>query len=111
MFGFIPGFSYLEGLPKAMMCERKQESSFNSLSNVLALGGPYIGIHCLPSPTGWNVIGRIPLQILNIINSIPQSLRVGDEIKIDDYNYTIEYINKEVMDEILLYQELFCKKT
>jgi KipI family sensor histidine kinase inhibitor len=82
MFGFIPGFVYFTGLNKRMQVSRKPVPQTNTTNNVLAIGGPYIGIYSLPSPSGWNIIAKIPLKILEIEKERPIPFRIGDQIKL-----------------------------
>lgn len=62
MFGFIPGFMYLDGLPKELHMPRKSSPAYNCPANSLAIGGQYLGVYKYPSPAGWFIIG----QILNL---------------------------------------------
>ncbi len=82
MYGFILGFVYINGLPTSLQCPRKPTPKVNLLGSVLALGGPYVGIHSLRSPTGWNVIGKIPLSVLEIGVIPPIAMAVGDFLQI-----------------------------
>jgi len=82
MYGFILGFVYINGLPIPLQCPRKATPKANLLGGVLALGGPYVGIHSLTSPTGWNVIGKIPLTILEVGMLPPIAMSVGDFLQI-----------------------------
>ena len=82
MYGFIPGFVYMSGLPEALQCPRKPVPAPNPFGKVLALGGPYLGIHSLSSPTGWQVIGKIPVDILRWEELPPVPMQVGDRIQV-----------------------------
>jgi KipI family sensor histidine kinase inhibitor len=80
MFGFIPGFIYLEGLDKSLMVPRKENPSLNQNANVLAIGGSYAGIYSLPSSAGWNIIGQSPIDILSLNHNPPLPFSIGDDI-------------------------------
>lgn len=82
MYGFLPGFVYLTGLPKNMHCPRKNTPALQVHPNSFAIGAQYAGIYSLPSPAGWNIIGISPFSILNTPNVPPNLLQVGDKIKI-----------------------------
>jgi len=106
MYGFIPGFIYMNGLDKQLQCPRKSTPSPNPYGGVLALGGPYVGIHCLASPTGWNVIGRIPLKILDINQLPPVAMRAGDQIQIESINKKEFEILNRIKENIISYNGL-----
>ena len=91
MFGFIPGFSYLDGLPKSMQCSRKSKPSKKIAANTLALGGKYIGIYGLDSPGGWLDIGSVATSLINIPNKPPHLLDFESQLRfeaisIEEYN-------------------------
>jgi len=90
MYGFLPGFLYLNGLPKHLHCKRKSSPTTNIKPNSLAIGAQYLGLYSIPSPAGWNVIGEAALPITNIPNLPPNLLNIGDTInvtRIDDTEY------------------------
>jgi len=80
MLGFLPGFVYAEGLTKKMQVPRKEIPVANRKANVLAVGGPYLGVYSIPSPSGWYIIGDIPLQILNLDDGIPIPFKIEDRL-------------------------------
>ena len=82
MYGFLPGFLYLTGLPSKLHCPRKAVPSKVVAPNSLAVGAQYLGLYSLPSPAGWNIIGSSPFSINNIPNLPPNLLRIGDKIKL-----------------------------
>jgi len=80
MFGFLPGFLYLSGIKEELIVPRKNTPSKRVEAGSIAIGSKYIGFYSLPSPGGWNIIGRSPISILNL-ESIPVlDLKVGDTI-------------------------------
>jgi len=81
MHGFLPGFMYLDGLPTALHCARKQQPSTRPISQAFALGGPYAGVYDLPSPSGWHVIGKLPIRIYDKGSSL--ALRPGDRVRVE----------------------------
>ncbi len=83
MMGFLPGFVYLDGLPAEMQVERKSNPVYNPRARVLATGGPYLGIYNLPSPSGWNILGQIPIELLNLKGSQPLPFNISDKLKIE----------------------------
>lgn len=94
MYGFMPGFLYLNGLDKDLQIPRKSTPSKIIAPNSFAVGGPYAGIYSLASPSGWYVIGQLAVPIFNKISIPPLKLKVGQKIKLqsisrDEYhNFT-----------------------
>ncbi len=87
MFGFLPGFVYMNGLPKNMQIPRKATAAKYIPKNSLAIGNQYMGIYSLNSPGGWNVIGQLPISILDF-DSLPAiCLQPSDKIKFDQIDY------------------------
>ncbi|MFK8009853.1 MAG: carboxyltransferase domain-containing protein [Saprospiraceae bacterium] len=80
MFGFLPGFIYLEGLDSTLHVPRKTIPSKYVKANSLALGGKYVGLYSIDSPGGWHVIGQIPISVLNIPQLPPVEMNLGDQI-------------------------------
>jgi len=80
MLGFLPGFVYAKGLAKEMQVARKKIPERNTFRNMLATGGPYLGIYSLPSPSGWYTLGKIPVDILNLDNNVPIPFAIEDRL-------------------------------
>lgn len=81
MFGFLPGFIYLNGLPKGLYVPRKSVPSKYVKANSVAIGGKYLGLYALDSPGGWHVIGQVPVSILQIPQLPPLPLNLEDRIQ------------------------------
>ncbi len=82
MFGFLPGFAYLSGLPEALHIPRKHTPAIVAPANSLALGGKYLGIYSLPSPAGWNVIGSLGVRLLQSDKLPPIAMRPNDRVRL-----------------------------
>ncbi len=80
MYGFLPGFAYLTGLPADLRCPRKDTPSHTVAAGSVAVGGPHIGIYGSASPAGWQVLGRTPVQVAQLEATPPTNLRIGDQI-------------------------------
>jgi len=83
MFGFLPGFVYLNGLPLSLNVPRKKVPAKYVDANSLAMGGKYLGMYSIASPGGWNVIGKFPISVLEIQALPPVALNLGDQIKLE----------------------------
>lgn len=91
MLGFLPGFIYINALPKEMQCPRKESPSIKTNKNSFAIAEHYCGIYSLESPGGWNVIGEIPCDIISFPELPPVLVKPGDKlhirsISLDEFN-------------------------
>lgn len=62
MLGFLPGFAYLGGLDSRLYTPRLAEPRTRIEAGSVGIGGTQTGIYPLPSPGGWQIIGRSPLR-------------------------------------------------
>jgi len=88
MFGFIPGFIYVNGLPAQLHCPRKSTPTNNKYARALALGGPYLGIYNYPSPAGWYILGQVGVHLMDKESVPPTQLNPLDKLKIKVLNKT-----------------------
>ena len=65
MFGFVPGFAYLQGLPKTLYIDRKDTPVKKLDGGSVAIAANYSAVYPVDAPGGWHVIGRTPLKIVN----------------------------------------------
>jgi len=79
--GFSPGFPYLSGLPKELAMPRRATPRTGVPAGSVAIGGSQTGIYSLPSPGGWNLIGRTPLRLFDPQRELPALLRIGDRVR------------------------------
>lgn len=79
-YGFLPGFMYLTGLPKAVQCLRKSTPRQKVNAGTIALGGQYAGMYNLESPGGWQSIGHCPIDIFPFRQPIGPLLKIADMI-------------------------------
>jgi KipI family sensor histidine kinase inhibitor len=82
MFGFLPGFIYMDGLDADLHIPRKAVPSKYVEANSIAIGGKYLGLYPLDSPGGWHVIGKTANPLLDMTNLPPSGVNLGDEIRI-----------------------------
>lgn len=79
MIGFLPGFSYMGGLPEKLAANRKENPVMVQAGSV-GIAGSQTGIYPFTSPGGWNIIGRTPLKMFNPAAENPVLLKAGDEV-------------------------------
>lgn len=79
--GFTPGFLYLTGLPSALSFPRKATPRRMVEVGSVGIGGSQAGIYSLPSPGGWNIIGRTPQKLFDKEKIPPIKLSIGTSIQ------------------------------
>ena len=79
--GFVPGFTFLAGLPKNLATPRRDVPRKEIPLGSVGIGGAQTGIYPLRSPGGWNLIGRTPLKLFDPTKEPPTILRPGDRVR------------------------------
>jgi len=90
MVGFVPGFPYLGGLPSSLALARRSNPRLSIPAGSVGIGGSQTGIYPLPSPGGWHIIGRTPLDLLRTSENPPVLLQAGDTVRfvpVDEGDY------------------------
>jgi inhibitor of KinA len=78
--GFCPGFPYLGYLPPALAGVPRLTSPRPRVeAGSVGLTGRQTGIYTEVRPGGWNLIGRTPLELVNVADSY-FPLRTGDRV-------------------------------
>jgi inhibitor of KinA len=88
--GFCPGFPFLGYLPQALCGVPRLDSPRKKVAaGSVGLTGRQTGIYTEPRPGGWNIVGRTPLELVNVEdNYFP--IRTGDRVRfrpIDESEY------------------------
>lgn len=81
MFGFLPGFAYLSGLPGHLAVPRRATPRASVFSGSIAIGGAQTAIGSIAGPCGWNVIGRTPVRTFDPERYPAAVFEPGDEIR------------------------------
>src|SRR6476646_4285069 len=79
--GFVPGFTFLAGLPKKLATPRRDVPRKEIPPDSVGICGAQTGIYQLRSPGGWNLIGRTPLKLFDPIKDPPTLLCPGDRVR------------------------------
>jgi KipI family sensor histidine kinase inhibitor len=81
--GFLPGFAYLRGLPKALELPRRAQIRPRVPASSFAVGGPYVGIYPEVSPGGWWLLGEAVAFTAFVREGADAGpvLRVGDTVR------------------------------
>jgi inhibitor of KinA len=81
MIGFSPGFPYLGELPEALETPRKETPRTTVPKGSVGLALKQTGIYPSPSPGGWQIIGRTPLNLFDPLKNPPSLLQMGDRVR------------------------------
>jgi len=97
--GFLPGFMYLGGLPKALETARKDTPRMLVKKGAVGIAGKQTGVYPQESPGGWNIIGNCPVPIFDASKEEPCFVAVGDQIQfyeVSKAKYNLHQIEVEV---------------
>lgn len=79
--GFLPGFAYLAGLPKALHVPRLASPRAQVAAGSLAIAGGYCAVYPWQSPGGWHCIGHVNTVLFDAANQDgPSLLQPGDRV-------------------------------
>ena len=81
MLGFLPGFCYLGGLDPRLNTPRLSTPRLSIPAGSVGIAGAQTGIYPLPSPGGWQLIGRTPLSLYDPDREKPILLEAGMRLK------------------------------
>ncbi|CAZ98708.1 5-oxoprolinase subunit PxpB [Zobellia galactanivorans] len=107
--GFLPGFTYLGGLPETLEFDRRPQPRPKVVAGSVGLAGKQTGIYPQESPGGWNIIGNCPVPMFNPKKEEPCFVSVGDQVQfysVSRAEYDLHKIEGEVgiykLEKILL---------
>ena len=89
--GFLPGFAYLEGLPRALAAVARRSTPRTAVApGSLAIGGGFAGIYPRASPGGWQLLGRTAFELFDPETAPFTALHSGDTVRlrVDDSHPT-----------------------
>lgn len=81
--GFLPGFSYLNGLQEELQAPRLDSPRSHVKAGSLAVAGHYCAIYPSDSPGGWNVVGWVNRQVFSIRHDPPCLMMPGDTVRFE----------------------------
>ena len=91
--GFLPGFTYLGGLPTELHCRRLATPRVRIPSSSVAIAGQQAGIYPMDSPGGWRILGRLPFAIFDQNRESPALFSPNDRI-------TFEPVSESLFGEL-----------
>lgn len=80
MYGFVPGFCYLKGLPTPLQIPRKAVPGRKVPAGSVAIAAQYCGIYPKDLPGGWYCIGHTTFTLLELVEEDIHAVPVGTEI-------------------------------
>ena len=81
MYGFAPGYAYMDGVPTALHLPRKAVPVRSRPVGSIMIAGGQCLITTLPMPTGWWVIGRTSTHVLRPHAASPFLFQPGDRVR------------------------------
>jgi len=88
--GFCPGFPYLGYLdPRLATVPRRARPRLRVPAGSVGLAARQTGIYTEPRPGGWNLVGRTPLELVNVADGY-FPLETGDRVRFEPID-GIEY--------------------
>lgn len=81
MLGFLPGFAYLGGLDPRLHTPRLATPRTQIEAGSVGIGGTQTGVYPLPSPGGWQIIGRTPIRPYDPNRENPILYSAGEYIR------------------------------
>ena len=79
--GFVPGFAYLGDLPEALATTRLSVPRKVVPPGSVGIAGRQTGVYPLPTPGGWRLLGRTPLQMFRPGPTGGSVLATGDRVR------------------------------
>ena len=93
--GFSPGFPYLAGLPSEIHCPRLTNPRTAVPAGSVGIADSQTGIYSMPTPGGWRLIGKTPLNLFDQDSSSPTIFSPGDYLKFVPLGSQNEYLEIE----------------
>ncbi len=81
MLGFTPGFAFIGGFDQACDVPRRSQPRVRLESGSIGIAGGRTGIYTLPSPGGWQIVGRTPMALFDAGAEHAFRLRAGMRVR------------------------------
>ena len=84
MLGFLPGFCYMGTVDPIIATDRRSEPRRQVPAGSVGIAGSQTGIYSLPSPGGWQIIGRTDMNVFDPGRAGLSLLKPGDNVRFID---------------------------
>ena len=81
--GFAPGFAYLGEVDERIATPRLATPRKQVPEGSVGIADRQTAVYPAPSPGGWNLIGRCPLQMFDLNAAEPMQLKMGDRVRFE----------------------------
>ncbi len=81
IIGFLPGFAYLSGLPRALALPRRATPRPRVPALSVAIAGGWGGVYPSASPGGWRLLGRTHVTPFDPSREAPSLFALGDRVR------------------------------
>ena len=81
MLGFIPGFTYLGGMDPRIATPRLSSPRTLIPAGSVGIAGEQTGTYPSDSPGGWQIIGRTPVTMYDMLKAQAALLKAGDYVR------------------------------
>jgi KipI family sensor histidine kinase inhibitor len=78
MYGFAPGWAYLDGLPAALTLPRRRAPRAQIPAGSLIIAGGQAIVATMAMPSGWHILGRTPERLFRPGEDPAFPVQVGD---------------------------------
>ena len=81
MIGFLPGYPFMGNISNKLSLPRKTTPRINVPKGSVGIVDKICGIYPQESPGGWNILGRIPINLFCKNKKVPLLIKPGDRVK------------------------------
>ena len=81
MIGFVPAFPYLGGMSERIATPRRPTPRASVTAGSVGIAGTQTGVYPLPTPGGWQIIGRTPTRLFRPESERPSLTAAGDRVR------------------------------
>lgn len=79
--GFAPGFAFLGNIPTEIAMPRKKSPRTKVPKGSVAIADRQTAVYPNQSPGGWQIIGRTPINLLDVTTTNLSKFSMGDQVK------------------------------
>ena len=81
MLGFVPGFAYMGRVDSIIAAPRRSVPRERVPAGSVGIAGEQTGVYPLPTPGGWQLIGRTDVRMFDVSRRVPSLLQPGDLVR------------------------------